>query len=30
MGLAQPTNPPLPPPLDEADLDLIALLMFEN
>jgi Spy/CpxP family protein refolding chaperone len=29
MGLNEPINPPLPP-LDEADLDLIALLMFEN
>ena len=29
-GLAEPINPPLPPPLDESDLDLIALLMFDN
>jgi RNA polymerase-interacting CarD/CdnL/TRCF family regulator len=29
MGLNEPTAPPLPP-LDEADLDLLALLMFEN
>jgi Spy/CpxP family protein refolding chaperone len=30
MGLSEPINPPMGPPLDEADLDLIALLVFDN
>ncbi|MFL6212670.1 MAG: Spy/CpxP family protein refolding chaperone [Blastocatellia bacterium] len=30
MGFSEPINPPLPPPLDESDFDLIALLVFEN
>jgi len=30
MGAAEPVNPPSRPLLEEADLDLIGLLMFEN
>jgi Spy/CpxP family protein refolding chaperone len=30
MGAAEPVNPPLRPPLEESDLDLVSLLLFEN
>lgn len=30
MGAAEPVNPTLRPPLEEADLDLVSLLLFEN
>jgi hypothetical protein len=30
MGAAEPVNPTPRPQLEEADLDLISLLLFEN